>query len=119
MSSSSLHQVTQLHRAKATVISLVSWQKLQLVGLMGCPQNVFLGRLNAEAESNSKENAGKLLAHIGRSRVSPLTAQLPHMLQPVLEKAFAAQQGSQLKQVTGITCFLSCQVCLDPMSTKH
>ena len=63
-------------------------------------------RLNAETESNTKENAGKLLAHIGRSRVSPLTSLLPQHLQPMLEKAFAAQQGSQLKQV--ITVFGAC-----------
>lgn len=60
-------------------------------------------RLNAEAESDTKENAGKLLAHIGRSRVSPLTGLLPQHLQPMLEKAFAAQQGSQLKQVITVS----------------
>ena len=65
-----------------------------------------LCRLNAETESDTKENAGKLLAHIGRSRVSPLTSLMPQHLQPMLEKAFAAQQGSQLKQV--ITVFYAC-----------
>lgn len=59
-------------------------------------------RLNAESESDARENAGKLLTHIGRSRVSPLTSLLPSSqhLQPMLERAFAAQQGTQLKQVT-------------------
>ena len=58
-------------------------------------------RLNAENESGARENAGKLLTHIGRSRMSPLTSLLPspQHLQPMLEKAFAAQQGMQLKQV--------------------
>ena len=58
-------------------------------------------RLNAENESGARENAGKLLTHIGRSRISPLTSLLPspQHLQPMLEKAFAAQRGTQLKQV--------------------
>lgn len=72
-----------------------------------------MGRLNAESESDTKENAGKLLAHIGRSRVSPLTAHLPKLLQPMLEKAFAAQQGSQLKQVTSKQGPQSCVFVLD------
>ncbi|KAL3130903.1 hypothetical protein ABBQ38_000230 [Trebouxia sp. C0009 RCD-2024] len=62
----------------------------------------LLSKLNSETESDTKENAGKLLAHIGRSRVSPLTALLPQHLQPMLEKAFAAQQGSQLRQALHI-----------------
>lgn len=72
-----------------------------------------LYRLNAETESDTKENAGKLLTHIGRSRVSPLTGLLPQHLQPMLEKAFAAQQGSQLKQVSTIQQYTAnAQLCL-------
>ena len=58
-------------------------------------------RFNADNESDARENAGKLLTQIGRSRVSPLTSLLPspQHLQPMLDKAFAAQQGTQLKQV--------------------
>ena len=72
-----------------------------------CLQNNRHGvcRLNAETESDTKENAGKLLAHIGRSRVSPLTSLMPQHLQPMLEKAFAVQHGSQLKQVIN-HCFV-------------
>lgn len=75
-----------------------------------------LCRLNAETESDTKENAGKLLTHIGRSQVSPLTALLPQHLQPMLERAFAAQQGSQLKQV--ITMFAACTTSAVPCKGK-
>lgn len=61
-------------------------------------------KLTSESESDGRENAGKLLASIGRSRNSPLTNLLPsaQYLQPVLEKAFAAQQDIQLKQALHI-----------------
>ncbi|KAA6426332.1 MAG: serine threonine- phosphatase 6 regulatory subunit 3-like isoform X2 [Trebouxia sp. A1-2] len=61
-------------------------------------------KLNAENDSGARENAGKLLTHIGRSCISPLTSLLPspQHLQPMLEKAFAAQQGTQLKQALHI-----------------
>ena len=64
-------------------------------------RRLFCCRLNIEAESTARENAGKLLTHIGRSRNCPLTALLPspQHLQPMLEKALDAQHGTQLKQV--------------------